>query len=110
MLVLTFTLTSVVGKHLKTRELGMEALQDEVVGATAGWKMLVDTIAGPGDESSPSRVSSTTLHSLQKKKKEKKPSSHSLILRGVRPSDLSTDLNYEKVNPCFVCLVGSPIR
>lgn len=48
MLVLTFALPSVVEKHLKTGELGMEALQDKVVGATAGWKMMVDTIAGSG--------------------------------------------------------------
>lgn len=46
MLVLTFALTSVVGKHLKTGELAMEALQDKVVGATVSWKMMVATIAG----------------------------------------------------------------
>lgn len=92
MLVLTFALTSVVGKHLKTGELGMEALQDKVVGATVSWKMMVATIAGmdrgmnqvpPGCP-----VIYNAFHSF------KTTSSHSLTLRGVKPSHLSTDLTY----------------
>lgn len=76
-----------------------------MVGANAGGKIVVDTIAGT-DRGQTKSVISSNLHCISLLEKSKS----SLILTGARPTHLSTDLSYRtgKSQRLLCLLVGLP--